>query len=132
MRPNTAQRQSHSSAADCTIVMNDDTIIHDILDLTIEDWVGLWEIVNKVSVRMPPGVDTISALRPVIYELLSKGWLRLYRSRDLGQDETEVVGREVEVVLLDPQNWLVPQAGHVQYRVLTTDAGDQAYYSGGA
>jgi hypothetical protein len=112
--------------------MNDDTIIHDILDLTIEDWVGLWEIVNKVSVRMPPGVDTISALRPVIYELLSKGWLRLYRSRDLGQDETEVVGREVEVVLLDPRNWLVPQAGHVQYRVLTTDAGDKAYYSGGA
>ncbi|GEM_PF-5447231 len=78
------------------------------------------------------GPNPVSVVRPIVFELLAKGGLTLYGSRKLGEDETEVAGQEVEGVLRNPQNWSAPDVGDMQYHLATTDAGNTAYYSGGA
>jgi hypothetical protein len=106
---------------------------HAILDLAVEDFIGLWEVVAAMR-DLFPGKNE-SELRgiafSVVRQLLEDGLITFYRGREFGGEEVILQPEEAHHVLSKDSNWewnapTLPE--HI--RLIATDKGDEAYYSG--
>ena len=105
-------------------------IQHQLLELAVEDYYGFWEIIWRVRNLLPN--STASQLSEIaataLRDLLSRGWVALYRQvLDTGE-RTPIEPSEVEAVLADPRSWAEPTSDLTPIVFGATEEGERAYY----
>jgi hypothetical protein len=100
-----------------------------ILDLSTDDFTGLWEIVWRGRSLAPDASDDEirSAARRDACALISEGLLSVYRGTRFGGDEVQLSSAEALALIEDDQSWEPPESTAEHLRVATTEAGERAY-----
>jgi hypothetical protein len=100
-----------------------------VLDLTTEDFIGLWEVVWRARALEASGRPAISdtALRSEVIRLCADGLIALYKGVRFDGDESELGADETQSVLADPANWDPAKSGSEHYRLAATNEGDEEY-----
>ena len=103
-----------------------------ILELVVEDFFGLWEIVWHLRSLLPNSTD--SELRNIgesaVSKLISKGWVALYRRSSTGGQEKPVSPNEVFGILSDKESWKEPTSNSIHILIGATKEGEHAYATG--
>jgi hypothetical protein len=106
--------------------MNTGPVDREILDMAVDDYTGLWEVLNGVRQgELSLGGDPEITARAAVSQLISRGWLVLYKAERLGENEAVVEKTQIDHVLGEPRNWLAPEPGVMQYHVAATEAGER-------
>lgn len=103
-----------------------------VLELAVEDFIGLWEIVWRAqTIDQATGSKTPeSELRSEVLRLLSAGLVALYDGIRFNGDEVELNADMAHLVLADPSNWLPAESGRRHYRLAATKKGFFAVSNG--
>ncbi len=94
----------------------------------VDDYYGLWEAVMGMK-NIFPGYDETqlqNTAESTLRDLLSKGWIELCRRIAFEPYATPLESNEIERVLTDPKNWVVPTFGEVEICYIATDEGQHA------
>ena len=102
-----------------------------LLDEANEDRFGLWEacwsLRTDFSLQLSDA-EVGAQLEPVIRDLVHRGWLALYRNRWTRPEYLAVPADQMDRLLADPLNWLVPPtAEYWAVWFSATEAGEQAW-----
>jgi hypothetical protein len=111
-----------------TQTTSEDEVQRAILDLTTEDWYGLWEIYNHVAKELgrPADVTLREQLRRKLGEMLAGGLLDA-AIWSAGPPRT-ISSDMVRALPIDSDLWGSPENSVEQLRITATDAGDQLYF----
>ena len=93
-----------------------------ILDLTDDDYTGLWELVWRARTTMPErGSDNlISELCTNVEELVRNGSIGAFRGTTFTGEEKPLVASDSARLLADPRSWQPEEAKGIHVRLLTT------------
>lgn len=95
-----------------------------ILDLAVEDAIGLWEIAWR-SRESHPG-PTRDELVGVTLEMVREGLVEVVSSSD---ERHALSDADAAAEVRDDVNWAEPQSGADHVRIVATAKGERAYYS---
>jgi len=108
---------------------------HLVLDLAVDDYTGLWEIVWGIEAS-DPNADMPTAVklaRGAVEALLERGYIEVYEGSNFNGDEHRVSQSERRAVLATEAYWNPPLAADFAHvRVGATKAGEHAYETGTA
>ena len=115
--------------------MNRMSAEHLVLDLAVDDYTGLWEIVWGIEASRP-NADMLAAgelAKRAVHALLEKGYIEIYEGRKFNGDEHRIPRSDRRAVLATEAYWNPPLAADfVHVRVSATEAGEHAYEMGTA
>jgi len=105
---------------------------HAILWLGIEDYAGLWEAVWQLRTLDQDAGESglINRARTSLRQLLSHGFVSVYRCQEPYGEVVEVEAWEVASVLEADKSWREPLSQAFSYRFGATPAGEVAYREG--
>jgi hypothetical protein len=97
-----------------------------VIDMAVEDWTGLWEVIWHLNTDYPelaPEQKEQTADH-AIRDLLARGLIRLVNFEEIGNEEQAIPGEDTDHVLQQHRNWLppaIPFSKHVRF--VATEAG---------
>jgi len=113
--------------------MNRMSAEHLVLDLAVDDYTGLWEIVWGIEASHP-NADMLTAVelaKRAVRTLLEQGYIELYEGSGFNGDEHRVPQSDRHAVLATEAYWNPPLAADFAHvRVGATQAGEHAYETG--
>jgi hypothetical protein len=114
--------------------MNTEVVNRRILELTVEDMYGLWEVVWGLRNLLPDRTDLElrDLAKSSIIGLLRKSWIALYSRIGAAGEERPVPGDQVESLLSVEDDWREPSSNSLQILVGATEEGIREYYQGRA
>jgi len=100
-----------------------------ILDLAVDDYTGLWELVWGVqsSTQEDERRSNIALLRTELEELVAQGAVAFFRGINFNGDEVAVSVDEVPGLLANNQSWEPPEPNSSHLRLLATEEGQRKY-----
>jgi len=102
-----------------------------ILDLAVDDYTGLWEVVAAMRKIYPErnDLDLKDTAVIAIKQLLKEGFIGVYRGNNFSGEETKLKAAEAFAALSDERNWAwgAPKL-HDHIRLAATGEGERAYY----
>ncbi len=99
--------------------------------MAVEDYHGLWELLwgLRPLLTKETGADIKNYAEKAVRELLSKGWIALFRRVGATGKEIPLQPYEIEDALADPINWVEPAPEAAEILVVATEQGTSMYYS---
>jgi len=94
-----------------------------ILDLAVEDAIGLWEIVWR-SAQLKPA-PTRHELVETTLAMVEEGLLRVL---SVTEEECPLDNAQAASEIQKAANWSVPDVGEHHVRVVATESGERLYY----
>lgn len=106
------------------------TAQNETLELAVEDFYGLWEIIWRFRALSPHSTDPElrTHAENAVRTLLAGGLVALFRRSKVGGEESPVDQNEIEAALSDQSNWDEPKPDSVQMLVGATSLGERVYY----
>lgn len=104
---------------------------HKILELAVEDFYGLWEVIGVLR-SFFPGSDPVEIQQiaeRIVKELLLRRLVTVVLRRAGSAQEVVIRDDEIEDVLLSERVWREPTADSHQILVAATEEGERLYYS---
>lgn len=105
--------------------MKSPEILDDVLWLAIEEASGLWEVLWDLKPKYPTvsEEERFAEASKAVSELVSRGWVEVYRSREPSGALEPVPPSSVGSLLADRANWEEPRNGDTSIRIAATDRG---------
>jgi hypothetical protein len=102
-----------------------------ILDLAVEDYTGLWELVWRVRTVSPSRSEdeARSEAMRTTRQLIEEGLLDLYSGISFTGEQERLDSSDARAVLDNVENWAAAESGAPHYRIAATIAGEAAYRS---
>lgn len=103
-----------------------------ILWLGLEDYAGLWEAVWQLRTldQHVGESELINRARKSLRQLISRGFISVYRCQEPYGEVVEVGVPELGAILTSDESWREPMPDAVSFRFGTTPAGEFAYKEG--
>ena len=100
-----------------------------ILDLAVDDFTGLWEIVWRGQSLMPevPDDHVIQEAKKHALALIESAALAVFRGRKFDGDQVQLSTTEAIAAASEQNNRRAPDHGQTHIRVAATEAGERAY-----
>lgn len=101
-----------------------------ILDMAVDDFIGLWEILWRTRSLVPEGREEEVRLTATdqTRDLLEQGLVALFRGTRFAGDEVPLSRDEALAVLSDADQWEPPPQGDATHvRLAATREGEKAY-----
>lgn len=102
-----------------------------LLELSVEDFYGLWEIIWTFRQLSPDRSESelVSIARDSLKNLFGRGWVRIFSRIGAAGDVTPLQSDEVEDILSECKNWEEPTIDSVQIVIGATPEGERAYHT---
>jgi hypothetical protein len=100
-----------------------------ILWSTVEDFVGLWEVVHLIAGGCPDVADEDRGrvARTTVESLLTRGWIQIWR-RDGAWGQSEPLSSDAAIAaLVDAAHWSAPGDGAPNFLAASTRAGQALF-----
>ena len=100
-----------------------------ILWSTVEDFVGLWEVVHLIAGGCPDvaEADRSTVAQSTLQSLLARGWIQIWR-RDGSWGQSEPLAADAAVAALaDATHWIAPAEGDPNFLAASTRAGQALF-----
>ena len=102
-----------------------------VLDLAVDDYVGLWELIWRVREIAPPGqFSAVAAIGATVSLLLESGMVQMWVGRSFSGEERLVPLDESRRHLATEEAWRPAQVGESYYRIAATPQGKDEYERG--
>jgi hypothetical protein len=101
-----------------------------ILDLAVDDFTGLWELVWRADTvfESVPATDRLRMLQSEVTALVDDRFLDVFEGVRFGGDEQEIAPAAAVVLLADPASWEPPPVGASKHlRIAATPKGRARY-----
>ena len=99
-----------------------------ILDLAVDDYTGLWEVLWLLQgIVRDTSEQTTTLGRRLVSEMMKDGSLQLYLGRSFTGDEHQVLGDDRNRLLESDTYWNEPLAEYPHLRVVATEQGEREY-----
>ena len=101
-----------------------------ILDLAVDDFTGLWELVwraDTVFASVAP-TERLRMLQAEVTALVEGRFLDVFEGTRFGGDEQTVAPSTAVILLAEPKSWEPPPVGaRMHYRIAATPKGRASY-----
>lgn len=100
-----------------------------ILWSTVEDFLGLWEVVHLIAGGCPDvaEADRPTVARSTLHALLARGWIQIWR-RDGSWGRSEPLASDAAIAaLFDATHWIAPGDGAPNFLAASTPAGQALF-----
>jgi len=104
----------------------------DILELSTEDYYGLWEVRWEIERLFPNarGDEVLERSRRAVQTLLRLGLIAVFSGEMKDNDMLPVDDVRLQEILTSAQSWDQPSPGNEQLAIAATEAGERAYLEG--